>query len=253
MRKVLSIIPPKRYLVIGKESEISQIMQEVEKASMGKIKVYGYMNPSSAALEQALSLNLFDSVLVADQKLSRAVESVLENAHQKGKSVEFLPLIVEQTLKRIPIELIDKFKEYYEIEFSKVNNSPAKKVLDMIFALIGIIIGSPIMAILAIAILVESGHPVVFKQKRIGTNMKPFTFIKFRSLKNLSEAELEKLNDPNATIEQRITKVGKLMRKFRIDELPQFFNVLNGTRSVIGPRPEMPAYHNQCLENIPYY
>jgi lipopolysaccharide/colanic/teichoic acid biosynthesis glycosyltransferase len=123
----------------------------------------------------------------------------------------------------------------------------------MIFAIIGIIIGSPIMAILAIAILVESGRPVIFKQKRIGTNMEPFTFIKFRSLKNLSETELEKLNNPNATIKQRVTKAGKLMRKFRIDELPQFFNVLNGTMSVIGPRPEMPAYHNQCLENIPYY
>lgn len=253
MRKVLSLIPPKRYLIIGKESEIGEIIREVEKTSMGKIKVYGYMNPSSAALEKALSLSLFDSILVADQKLSRTVEFVLENAHQKGKSVEFLPLIVEQTLKRIPIELIDKFKEYYEIEFSKVSISPAKKVFDIIFALIGIIIGSPIMAVLAIAILIESGHPILFKQKRIGINMKPFTFIKFRSLKNLNETELEKLNNPNATIKQRVTKIGKLMRKFRIDELPQFFNVLNGTMSVIGPRPEMPAYHNQCLKNIPYY
>ena len=85
IRKVLSIIPPKRYLIIGKEAEIGEIIREVEQASMGKIKIYGYMNPSSAALEQALSLSLFDSILVADQKLSRSVESVLENAHQKNK------------------------------------------------------------------------------------------------------------------------------------------------------------------------
>ncbi|MDI3473267.1 MAG: hypothetical protein PWQ48_1548 [Thermotogaceae bacterium] len=253
LKRALKTLPPKKYLVVGRESEIGEILREVERTSMGKIQVIGYMNPSPMALEQAITTNIFDAILVADQKLYRSVESVLEKASSQGKSVEFLPLIVEQTLKRIPIELIDKFKEYYEIEFSKVSISPAKKVFDIIFALIGIIIGSPIMAILAIAIFVESGRPIIFKQKRIGTNMKPFTFIKFRSLKNLGETELEKLNNPNATIKQRVTKVGKLMRKFRIDELPQFFNVLNGTMSVIGPRPEMPAYHNQCLKNIPYY
>ena len=174
MRKVLSIIPPKRYLVIGKESEISQIMQEVEKASMGKIKVYGYTNPSSAALEQALSLNLFDSVLVADQKLSKSVESVLENAHQKGKSVEFLPLIVEQTLKRIPIELIDKFKEYYEIVFSSVKISRTIRIFDILFSIIILTILSPVILISIAVILIRDGRPIFYSQLRHGINGKLF-------------------------------------------------------------------------------
>ena len=250
MRKVLSIIPPKRYLVIGKESEISQIMQEVEKASMGKIKAYGYMNPSSAALEQALSLNLFDSVLVADQKLSRSVESVLESAHQKGKSVEFLPLIVEQTLKRIPIELIDKFKEYYEIQFSSVRETPSKRVLDLFVSIIAMIILSPVYLIIYLSILLDDGLPVIFKQMRIGLNGSKFIMHKFRSMKKDAESTGAKYATQQ---ENNVTKIGKLIRPIRLDEIPQFYDILIGKMSFVGPRPEQPKFAKELSEELPYY
>jgi len=251
---VLSIIPPKRYLVIGKESEIGEIIREIEKASMGKIKVYGYMNPSSAALEQALSLSLFDSILVADQKLSRSVESVLEKAHKKSKSVEFLPLIVEQTLKRIPIELIDKFKEYYEIVFSSVKISRAIRVFisrairvfDILFSVIILAILSPVILISIAMILIRDGKPVFYSQLRHGINGKLFKVYKFRTMDDVVL--------PDGTPgKPKMTKSGKFLRLTRINEIPQLINVLKGNMSIVGPRPDIPSTYKFCLKEIPFY
>ncbi|OAA30177.1 exopolysaccharide biosynthesis polyprenyl glycosylphosphotransferase [Kosmotoga arenicorallina S304] len=250
MRKVLSLIPPKRYLIIGKESEIGEIIREVEKASMGKVKVYGYMNPSSVALEQALSLSLFDSILVADQKLSRTVEFVLENAHQKGKSVEFLPLIVEQTLKRIPIELIDKFKEYYEIQFSSVRETPSKRILDLFISIIAMIILSPVYLVIYLSILLDDGLPIIFKQMRVGLNGNNFIMHKFRSMKKDAESTGAKYATQQ---ENNVTKIGKLMRPIRLDEIPQFYDILIGKMSFVGPRPEQPEFAKELAEVLPYY
>ena len=250
IKKVLSIIPPKRYLIIGKEAEIGEIIREIEQASMGKIKVYGYMNPSSAALEQALSLSLFDSILVADQKLSRSVESVLEKAHQKNKSVEFLPLIVEQTLKRIPIELIDKFKEYYEIQFSSVRETQSKRVLDLFISIIAMIILSPVYLVIYLSILLDDGLPIIFKQMRVGLNGDNFIMHKFRSMKKDAESTGAKYATQQ---ENNVTKIGKLMRPIRLDEIPQFYDILIGKMSFVGPRPEQPKFAKELSEELPYY
>lgn len=250
MRKVLSMIPPKRYLVIGKESEIGQIMQEVEKASMGKIKVYEYMNPSSVALEQALSLSPFDSILVADQKLSRSVESVLERSHEKNVSVEFLPLVVEQTLKRIPIELIDKFKEYYEIQFSSVKETPSKRILDLFISILAMIILSPVYLVIYLSILLDDGLPIIFKQIRVGLNGNNFIMHKFRSMKKDAESTGAKYATQQ---ENNVTRIGKVMRPIRLDETPQFYDILIGKMSFVGPRPEQPEFAKELAEVLPYY
>jgi exopolysaccharide biosynthesis polyprenyl glycosylphosphotransferase len=250
IRKVLSMIPPKRYLVIGNESEIGEIIREIEKASMEKVKIYGYMNPSSVALEQALSLSLFDSILVADQKLSRSVESILEKADSQGKSVEFLPLIVEQTLKRIPIELIDKFKEYYEIQFSSVKETPSKRVLDLFISVIAMIILSPVYLVIYLAILLDDGLPIIFKQMRVGLNGSNFIMHKFRSMKKDAESTGAKYATQQ---ENNVTRIGKLMRPVRLDEIPQFYDILIGKMSFVGPRPEQPEFAKELAEALPYY
>ncbi|AKI98181.1 exopolysaccharide biosynthesis polyprenyl glycosylphosphotransferase [Kosmotoga pacifica] len=250
MKKAISLIPPKRYLIIGKETEIGEIIREVEKASMGKVKVYGYMNPSSVALEQALSLNLFDAILVADQKLSRSVESVLETASLQGKSVEFLPLIVEQTLKRIPIELIDKFKDYYEIQFSSVRETPSKRVLDLFISIIAMLILSPVYLVIYLSILLDDGLPIIFKQMRVGLNGNNFIMHKFRSMKKDAESTGAKYATQQ---ESNFTKIGKLMRPIRLDEIPQFYDILMGKMSFVGPRPEQPKFAKELSEELPYY
>ncbi len=256
MRYTIKHLPPRRYLVIGREEDLGPILDEVKKASMGKIEIYSYMNPSAATLTEAISLEEvkpFDAILIGDPKLARSVEDPLGQGEANGYTIEYLPIVVESSLKRIPLELIDIFRDYYDVAFTDIQISQRKRVFDLILSAIGLIITSPLLLFLSIAIPIESGWPLVFKQKRIGLHMKPFTFKKFRSLTNVSEEDLNKLEDPNETIGGRVTKIGKFIRKTRLDEIPQFFNVFQGTMSIIGPRPEMENYHNKALKSIPYY
>ena len=256
MRYTIKQLPPRRYLVIGRAEELGPILEEVKKASMGKIEIYSYMNPSAATLTEAISfedVKPFDAILVGDPKLARSVEDPMGQGEANGYTIEYLPIVVESSLKRIPLELIDIFRDYYDVAFTDIHISQKKRVFDLILSAIGLTITSPLLLFLSIAIPIESGWPLVFKQKRIGLHMKPFTFKKFRSLTNVSEEDLNKLEDPNETIGGRVTKIGKFIRKTRLDEIPQFFNVFQGNMSIIGPRPEMENYHNKALKSIPYY
>lgn len=250
LKRTLKTLPPKKYLVVGKESEIGEILREVERTSMGKIQIIGYMNPSPMALQQVITTNIFDTILVADQKLSRSVESILEKADSQGKSVEFLPLIVEQTLKRIPIELIDKFKEYYEIQFSSVRETPSKRILDLFISIIAMLILSPVYLVIYLAILLDDGLPIIFKQMRVGLNGNNFIMHKFRSMKKDAESTGAKYATQQ---ENNVTKIGKIMRPVRLDEIPQFYDILIGKMSFVGPRPEQPEFAKELAEVLPYY
>ena len=221
---------------------------------MGKIKAYMYMNPSAIALEREISQErIIDGLVIADPSLIPAVEGQIEQARVNGIEIDYLPNLVEAYLQRIPLEIIDKFKNHYEIAFKNPDNSQAKRIFDIFIASFGLIITAPISFLLAIAIPIESGFPILFKQKRIGYKMQPFKFIKFRSLKEVEKKYLDEHENPNDTIKLRNTAIGKIIRKLRIDEIPQFINVLKGTMSVIGPRPEMENYHNKCIKQIPFY
>ena len=123
-----------------------------------------------------------------------------------------------------------------------------KRMLDLILAAIALFLVLPVMAMVAIAIKLDSPGPVLFKQKRIGMGGKPFTIYKFRSMVTNAEALQAQVNvvDVNGhTIHKRrddprVTRIGKLIRKTSLDELPQLFNVLRGNMSLVGPRPELP-------------
>jgi exopolysaccharide biosynthesis polyprenyl glycosylphosphotransferase len=124
-----------------------------------------------------------------------------------------------------------------------------KAVLDRIGAMFGVLLSAPVMLFAALAIKIDSRGPVFFRQTRLGLNGKPFKMLKFRTM--CSDAELKKrslmekneMSGPVFKIKKdpRVTKVGKVLRKFSVDELPQFFNVLSGEMSLVGPRPPLPA------------
>lgn len=112
-----------------------------------------------------------------------------------------------------------------------------KRVLDFIISLFALIILSPLFLIVSVCILISDGSPVFFRQKRVGKNNELFEIYKFRTMKRGTEnVASNDLSDANV----KITKFGKILRATSIDELPQFFNILNGTMSLIGPRPLIP-------------
>ena len=126
-----------------------------------------------------------------------------------------------------------------------------KRVFDILCSLILIVLAAPVMLITAIAIKLESSGPVFYRQERVGYNSKPFNVIKFRSMRT----DAEKDGKPRwATAnDNRVTRVGNIIRLIRVDELPQLFNVLGGDMSLVGPRPERPFFVEQLTNEIPYY
>ncbi|HMM32240.1 MAG TPA: exopolysaccharide biosynthesis polyprenyl glycosylphosphotransferase, partial [Clostridia bacterium] len=126
-----------------------------------------------------------------------------------------------------------------------------KRAVDLILAGVGLIVLSPLLLIVAIAIKCEDGGKVFYKQERLTLDGKVFTIIKFRSMREDAEkggqAQLAQKNDA------RVTRVGHVIRMLRIDELPQLINVLKGEMSVVGPRPERPELFEKICENFPQF
>ncbi|MBS5937906.1 exopolysaccharide biosynthesis polyprenyl glycosylphosphotransferase [Clostridium sp.] len=140
------------------------------------------------------------------------------------------------------------------LEFQVINKENrliynfTKRLMDILLTLLGLIIVSPIMLIVAILIKLESSGPIIFSQKRVGLNGKEFNMFKFRSMVQNAEELKEKLQKQNEMSgpmfkmkeDPRVTKVGRFIRKTSIDELPQLINILKGEMSLVGPRPSLP-------------
>ncbi|HWR17317.1 MAG TPA: TIGR03013 family XrtA/PEP-CTERM system glycosyltransferase [Terriglobales bacterium] len=125
-----------------------------------------------------------------------------------------------------------------------------KRTTDLVISLVALVIAAPIMLLVAAAIVVESGRPVLFRQRRVGLEGREFEMLKFRSMYQDSER-----HGPAwaKDADRRVTRVGYYIRRFRLDELPQMINVLLGDMSIAGPRPEQPYFVQLLEQSIPYY
>lgn len=170
----------------------------------------------------------------------------------QGIRVLDLASYFEQTLGQIRLDSLyagwlvfgDGFRQGYF-------RTAIKRLSDIFFASILLILAIPIMLLTALVIMIESGGPVLYRQERVGLNGRLFKVTKFRSMRCDAEkngaAIWAKAND------ERVTRVGRIIRKLRIDELPQLFTVLKGEMSLIGPRPERPFFVDQLTKEIPFY
>lgn len=278
-------LPRKNYLIIGKKQEFEKLMKEIEKTSRGKINAVEYINPSPSKLKEIMdtqykkkktfekyySKKEINGIIVADPKLEKLVQSELQKFIEKDVEIEYLPKIAEKILKRIPLILVEKFKDYYDIEILNNKEEPPKRLLDIIIGAFLTVLFSPFMLIITIWTLIEDRSPVLFKQERVGFLEKIFILYKFRSLKNINcnsepveesngfskntkQPNIQNANfTPNDDIEKRVLKIGKITRKTRLDETLQFINVIKGSMSIVGPRPEMMDFHYEMKNKIPFY
>lgn len=125
-----------------------------------------------------------------------------------------------------------------------------KRAVDVLIAAAGLLVLSPLFALIAVLIIVDSPGPVIYRQMRVGLRGQPYQIWKFRSMRKDAEKNgprWAELGDP------RISAVGRVLRKMRLDELPQFVNVLKGEMSLVGPRPERPVFVQELRQKIPYY
>ncbi|MCL4481328.1 MAG: sugar transferase [Bacteroidetes bacterium] len=195
----------------------------------------------------------FDAVFICPAVHSEEKRWILSLCFKENKTVLVVPNLYEIFLNNAKVGQVDDLPLFEVGEISLPENLDfVKRVTDILFSILGIIVSMPLMFIAAILIKIENpSGPIFYKQERLGKGSKPFKLMKFRTM--VPDAELKTgpifatKNDP------RITQVGKLLRLTRLDELPQFFNVLKGEMSLVGPRPERPFFVEKFAKEIPEY
>lgn len=190
-------------------------------------------------------------VALEDRRMTLPIKELLE-AKLAGIEVREREEIYEQVTGRIAVAAM---RPSYLIFNAGFRRHPwaalTKRLVDVGVSIVMLLLLWPIMIATAIAVRVTSPGPVLFTQERVGQDGRPFVLMKFRSMR----ADAEKLSGPVWASEDdpRITKLGKFMRKTRLDELPQLFNVLSGSMSLVGPRPERQHFVDQLAARIPYF
>ncbi|RMH37839.1 MAG: TIGR03013 family PEP-CTERM/XrtA system glycosyltransferase [Nitrospirae bacterium] len=159
--------------------------------------------------------------------------------------------LYEEECGRLPI---DELRPSFLVFSSGFRRRPVamamKRAVDLVGSSCGLVLLAPLLMIIALLIKLDSPGPVLYRQTRVGMHGRPYTLLKFRSMRHDAEAEGVKWA---AERDPRVTKVGYWLRKLRLDELPQFLNVLKGEMSLVGPRPERPQFVHELREIIPYY
>lgn len=256
--------PPLRILLVGvdRAGKVRQLLGE----GLPDARILGYvgepdMDPDAgpclgapfnvlhAARENDASMIL----LLPDAPIDEDIAHDLLMAKLKGAMVVDIRSFYEHVVKRLPISQVTE-EWLLQNEGFNLNTRGSlrrlKRALDLCLSIVLLVPAAPIMLLTAIAIRLESPGPVIYKQDRVGLFEKEFTVYKFRSMRNDAEkngAQWASANDA------RVTRVGRFIRKVRIDELPQIWNIIKGDMSFIGPRPERMQFVKLLKEEIPYY
>ncbi|WP_438434611.1 undecaprenyl-phosphate glucose phosphotransferase [Gorillibacterium sp. sgz500922] len=208
----------------------------------------------TSELEEVLSRQMVDEVVIALPLNAYAKYGTLINICEKaGVRTMIIPDFFNYLPARPSFETFAGLPliNVRDIPLDNLNNRILKRVFDLLFSAVAIVITSPVMLAIAIGVKLTSPGPVIFKQERVGFNRRNFSMYKFRSMRVSDQATADK----EWTVEQdpRRTSFGAFLRRTSLDELPQFFNVLFGHMSVVGPRPERPHFVEQFKEEVPKY
>ncbi|SHG03128.1 sugar transferase, PEP-CTERM system associated/exopolysaccharide biosynthesis polyprenyl glycosylphosphotransferase [Desulfacinum infernum DSM 9756] len=202
--------------------------------------------------EKALGEGIRKIVVALDERRGNFPVGALLKCKMMGISVLDGVAFYEALSGRIPVERANPSWLIFSEGFRRHRLLTAgKRLLDIAFALAGLVLTAPVMVLVACAVKFTSEGPVFFRQERVGQYERPIEIIKFRTMVKDAEKRTGAVwageNDP------RVTPVGRVLRKLRLDELPQFWNVLRGDMSFVGPRPERPVFVARLKEQIPFY
>lgn len=259
----------RRVAVLGWNQDARTLTSEINSSSSHPYTVKGYIalnteNPTIGfnllgtldELPAIIERHRIDVLIAADLELPRTdlqrITEQCERAYVEWKVMPtafqiFLSGLSLQTVGSIPVLGVE------DLAITRLLNRCAKRLLDMVGASIGLIVSAPIIAVMAAAIKAESpGGPVFFRQIRVGTGHQPFVLWKLRSMRPDAEAS-DAANQSTKIDDPRMLRIGAFLRRWNLDELPQYWNVLCGNMSLVGPRPERPHHVEQLAGLIPHY
>src|SRR5690554_170537 len=261
----------KKVLVVGEASNVES-MVEAFKTSDPNYKIVGFINCESAGtgslmhlgvpeyqcadMHQVIAKERISEVVIASYNADTITTGVYNDLIlllERGMPIKEYTQVFEEITYRVPVQFVGK-DFYKHFPFSRSNKNKLylffHRLFDLIFALVGILVGLVILRLVLIGNLFGNRGPLFYCQERVGKNAELFSIIKFRTMVVDAEQNGAVWAEKN---DVRVTSFGRFLRRSRLDEIPQFINILKGEMSLIGPRPERPCFVEQLAEVIPFY
>lgn len=245
----LKSFKPKKLLIIyAHHNATNLITKMVERPDQFDICEAVNINEGTKTIREKIAK--YDGVIICDIQGSQR-NDLLKYCYSEGKRIYVTPQISDVLIRHMqPIHLFDTPLFIYRNQDLTLEQRFFKRIFDVLFSFLSIIIFSPLMIVVAILIKAHDGGPVFYKQERFTKNGKIFSIYKFRSM----IVDAERFEDKKALEnDDRITPIGKTIRRFRIDELPQLFNILKGDMSLVGPRPERISNMEEYKKMLPEF
>lgn len=258
----------KRVLLIGNSKEIGEVAQSLEKSDPN-YRVFGYVNTGdteylSDALIEFKSDNLTETInkyaiseivvaLTKSEEMTLQLNNQLIRLLESGMPIKEYTHVYEELNRKVPVQFIaEDFYRYFP--FSRSNQNKLylffHRLMDLLLSIIGLLFGLLISPLIILGNVLGNKGPIFYKQERVGKNGRLFNIYKLRSMIIDAEKNGAQYAQKKDT---RITPFGKFLRRTRIDEIPQFINVIRGDMSIIGPRPERPMFVKTLSKQIPFY
>jgi len=266
---VLKRVGGDRLLLVGNSPLLADVAEHIHRRPEMGVRVIGVVNDDPddpGTPRQAKYLGPLETLreIVAATHPTRIVVGMKERRNRMpvtnallelrygGNVIEEAPTAFERICGRVSTKELRPSQLIYSGEFSGRRQVILYQTLgNIILAAVAIVVALPLMLLTALAVRLSSAGPILYRQKRVGMDEVPFTLYKFRSMR--TDAELGTGAVWAVKDDPRVTRVGRIIRKIRFDELPQLFNVLKGEMSIVGPRPERPEFVKTLAERIPFY
>jgi len=216
-----------------------------------KVPVLGNGNDLLKLLEND---NISDLIFAITGEMNPTLFQNLLKAEELGVEITTMPIVFEETLGRVPIMLLQSdwiLRSFVDQTHAGSFFELTKRLMDIVGGILGLIILIICAPFISLAILFETGRPIFFSQDRVGINGQIYRITKFRTMRQ--DAEKDGKAIMAVENDDRVTRVGRFLRKSHLDELPQFFSVLIGTMSLVGPRAERPELVDTLQKEIPFY
>lgn len=250
LRRGVLLPPPPQYLLVGAERDCEPVLEAWRRTPVRQTLRW---LPLQEVLEQPLPLVVAVTSSVHLDPLQRPLLEKLEARDPRDTQITTPLTLLERQLERLPPALVpDPWLDYSELPWNREFSleRQLKRVADLLFSAVLITLTSPLMLLASLLIWLEDRGPVFYVQQRSGWLGRHFQVFKLRTMQR---APIDA--QPSWTVpgDQRITRVGRWLRRLRLDELPQLLNVLSGDMSLIGPRPERPELEEELEARIPHY
>jgi sugar transferase (PEP-CTERM system associated) len=258
-----------RILIVGAGVEAETVLDTLARFAKPNYVVAGLFKVGDEPIGSTSNANLIaGQESLIDEVRKRRIDKVVVAVREKRGGVLPLRDLLECRIRGIKVmdqtQFYEEVRSEFPIESLKASwliyshgfeqgrvRTTVKRCFDIAAATVLLILALPVMFVTALAIRIESAGPVLYRQERVGLAGRRFMCTKFRSMR--ADAEKDGVARWANAGDTRITRVGRVIRKLRIDELPQFFNVLRGDMSLVGPRPERPSFVDQLKQKVPFY